>query len=591
MLDTHFRHLAQPLFEKGAERLERWGCRPLLITCAALVVGLLAALSFGLGFTFLPLGLLWLSGLLDVLDGTLARRTGSTSSFGALCDLLFDRMVEMAVILAAALRFPNSRLACVFLLCAILFCFSIFLIVGNLSARQSEKAFYYQAGLTERTETFIIFSGVIVMPQYLTEIFMIFAALVVFTGCQRFREAVRLLLPVLAVCLFSASAFAADWQATLDTARGTTVNFYAWGGDTRVNRWLDEWVAPRLLESHGVTLDRVAMDPSATLGKLLAEKQHGGSSPGTADVLWINGENFASAKAHGLLQGPFVAALPNSALLADVPENTTDFGVPTGGYEAPWGRAQIVFYATPQAAQALESGPEGLLAYAKAHPGRLTYSAPPDFTGSAFLRTLAYGLLSSEAVRELHQLGEHQYSDAELQSRAEALLQPLFAYLKTLKPFLQQQGEHYPATVALLANHYADGEVDMGFSYTPYFAQGKVGEGIFPPDTTAFVLATGTVGNTHFLAIPFNASNKAAALVLINELLSPDAQVAKLDLAVWGDLPVLSPDVLAKNSRFAATQEQEDGLFSEALNARRKPEFPARLVPVFDALWRGTVLK
>lgn len=585
MLDTHCRHIAQPLFEHCAAFLQRRGCRPLPVTCAALGTGLLAALGFGLGYSLLPLALLWLSGLLDVLDGTLARRTGTASPFGALCDLLFDRLVEMAVIVAAALRFPHTRLACVALLCAILFCFSVFLIVGNFSARQSEKAFYYQAGLTERTETFIIFSMVFLMPDFTAEIFWLFTALIVFTGCQRFREAMRFFLPLVALCL-PVSAFAADWQATSNTARGSEVSLYAWGGDVRVNRWLDEWVAPRLRQRHGLTLRRVAMDPSATLGKLLAEKQHGTGTAGTADVVWINGENFASAKAHGLLQGPFLAELPNSALLADAPENTTDFGVPTGGFEAPWGRAQIVLYGTPEAAAALESGPDALLAYAKGHPGRLTYPAPPDFTGSAFLRTLAYGVLPPESVDALHRLGDEALSDDELKKRAAPLLQPLFAYLTELKPFLWRKGEHYPATVALLSNHYADGEVDMGFSYTPYFAQGKVAEGIFPPDTKSFVFATGTVGNTHFLAVPFNAPRRAAALVLINELLNPDAQAAKLDLTAWGDLPVLSPETLARDSRFTAIP---DGIAPETLNARRKPEFPARLVPVFDALWREAI--
>lgn len=591
MLDTHFRHIAQPLFEHCAEFMERRGWRPLPVTCAALVTGLLTALTFGLGGTLVPLALLWLSGLLDVLDGTLARRTGTTSPFGALCDLLFDRLVEMAVIVAAALRFPDSRLACVLLLCSIIFCFSIFLIVGNLSARTSEKAFYYQAGLTERTETFIIFSAVILMPQYTTEIFLLFATLVVFTGCQRFREAMRFFLPLLVMTCLPLTALAADWNATLAAARGTTVNLYAWGGDTRVNRWLDEWVAPRLLERHGVTLHRVPMDPSATLGKLLTEKQHGADKAGTADVIWINGENFASARAHALLQGPILSELPNNALLADTPENTLDFGVYTEGYEAPWGRAQIVLYGTPEAAAALESGPAGLLTYAKAHPGRLTYPAPPDFTGSAFLRTLAYGLLTPEAVDALHRLGDEKLSDDALKQRATPLLQPLFAYLNELKPHLWRQGEHYPATVALLSNHYADGEVDMGFSYTPYFAQGKAAEGIFPPETKSFVFATGTVGNTHFLSVPFNAPNRAGALVLINELLTPDAQVAKLDLNAWGDLPVLSPETLVKDGRFAATIASGGGISPDTLNARRKPEFPARLVPVFDALWREAILK
>lgn len=609
MLDTHFRYLIQPLFERCAEFLERRGWRPLPVTCAALVTGLLAALGFGLGCTVVPLLLLWVSGFLDVVDGTLARRLNASSPFGALCDLLFDRIVEMAVILAAALRFPDSRLACVLLLCAIIFCFSIFLIVGNLSVKESTKAFYYQAGLTERTETFIIFSMVLLMPNYTTEIFVVFAALVLFTGVQRFREAMRFFLPMLlalsalASGLLPMSAQAASWDETLNAARGTTVTLYGWGGDLRINRWLDTWVAPRLLDKYGITLERVGMDIGTVLGSLRTQKTHGGNETGSMDVVWINGENFAAARQHDLLWGPFVQTLPNAALLADSFENTRDFGIPTEGFESPWGRAQVVLFGTPAAAAALESGPEGFLAYAMDHPGRLSYPAPPDFTGSAFVRSVALGILSPEALAELRVLGElngqseqNERANAELKTRVAELTLPLFDWLERLTPHLWRQGKHYPATAPLMTNMYADGELDMGLSYTPYLSHGKVQNDEFPPDTRAFAFKTGTVGNTHFLAVPFNAPNRNAALVLINELLSPEAQAAKLTPSVWGDLPVLPVAAMAPAKATEAVPEvapdtaSEDD-FAAMLESRRSPELPAKLVPILDALWRERLLK
>ena len=68
-----------------------------------------------------------------------------------------------------------------------------------------------------------------------------------------------------------------------------------------------------------------------------------------------------------------------------------------------------------------------------------------------------------------------------------------------------------------------------------------------------YVLAGGSIGNTHFVAIPFNAKAKAAAMVVADFLLSPEAQLRKQDPTVWGDPTVLAMDRLdpADRRRFA----------------------------------------
>ena len=67
----------------------------------------------------------------------------------------------------------------------------------------------------------------------------------------------------------------------------------------------------------------------------------------------------------------------------------------------------------------------------------------------------------------------------------------------------------------------------------------------------SFVFTGGTLGNTHFVAIPFNAANKAGAMVVANFLISPEAQLRKLNPAVWGDPTVLSMDRLSPGERAA----------------------------------------
>jgi CDP-diacylglycerol---glycerol-3-phosphate 3-phosphatidyltransferase len=64
------------------------------------ILGLLMSLVAGFGFAFYPLlgGLLTLlTGLLDTLDGSLARSTGQSRKFGAFLDSILDRYTELII--------------------------------------------------------------------------------------------------------------------------------------------------------------------------------------------------------------------------------------------------------------------------------------------------------------------------------------------------------------------------------------------------------------------------------------------------------------------------------------------------------------
>ena len=66
---------------------------------------------------------------------------------------------------------------------------TIFLTVGAMSEKKGIKSFYYQAGLMERTEGFIMFTLMIILEKYINIITLIYAILISFTACQRFIEA------------------------------------------------------------------------------------------------------------------------------------------------------------------------------------------------------------------------------------------------------------------------------------------------------------------------------------------------------------------------------------------------------------------
>lgn len=192
MLDTYARKHVQPAVDKTADYLLKKGWTANGVTKTAFAIGLSSGLFIYLGHPILALVVLWLSGFLDVVDGTMARKT-KPSPWGTLLDISFDRLVEISVILGLAFRFPDSMWALLLLSASIIVAMTIFLTVGALSEKQGVKSFYYQAGLAERTEGFILFTLMIALPSYLTVITLLFVAVQIFTIVQRMAEAKRIL--------------------------------------------------------------------------------------------------------------------------------------------------------------------------------------------------------------------------------------------------------------------------------------------------------------------------------------------------------------------------------------------------------------
>lgn len=192
MLDTHARKHVQPVVEKTADFLLKTGFTADGVTKIAFVIGMSSGIFIYLDQPFWAVLALWFSGYLDVVDGTMARKT-KPSSWGTLLDISFDRLVEISVIVGLAFRFPDSMWALLLLSVSIIIAMTVFLTVGALSDKQGMKSFYYQAGLAERTEGFILFTLMIIFSTHLTIITLIFFAIQIVTIFQRLAEARRIL--------------------------------------------------------------------------------------------------------------------------------------------------------------------------------------------------------------------------------------------------------------------------------------------------------------------------------------------------------------------------------------------------------------
>ena len=193
MLDTYGRKYVDPMINKIADGFIDKEISANKVTVLAFIVGVSSGAWILMGEPIIATLLLWISGLFDAVDGAIARKTDTSSQWGALMDITFDRIVELSVILSLSVIYPQARLVMIMLTGSIIISMTVFLTVGALSKNTKNKAFYYQAGLAERTEGFIMSSFMILFSKYIIAITIIYFSLILFTVVQRLKEAHRLL--------------------------------------------------------------------------------------------------------------------------------------------------------------------------------------------------------------------------------------------------------------------------------------------------------------------------------------------------------------------------------------------------------------
>ncbi len=335
---------------------------------------------------------------------------------------------------------------------------------------------------------------------------------------------------------WSLTGYATDWETHTEQAKGQTVYWHAWAGDHRINQFI-EWVGQEVRARYGVQLVHVKVsDLSETVTQLIAEKAVGRSTGGRVDLIWINGENFAALKREELLFGPWTDQLPHYPLI-DFTQPTVhyDFTIPVDNLEMPWGMAQIVFMYDSVLIETPPRSIPDLLKWAQANPGQFTYPQIPNFLGSTFLKQILVELVTDPAPL---------YGPIKNSEQFQIITQKIWEYLDQLHPYLWRRGRSFPTNGPAARQLLADSEISMALSFHPPEATAAILSGELPETIRTFVLTQGTIGNTHFVAIPRNAQSKAGAMVVANFLLSPTAQLRKQNPSYWGDLTVLAIEKL-----------------------------------------------
>jgi putative thiamine transport system substrate-binding protein len=331
-----------------------------------------------------------------------------------------------------------------------------------------------------------------------------------------------------------------SWTELELRAAGQVVYFNAWGGDPAINRYI-EWASERVLEQHGVRLVHVKVtDIAEAVSRIMAERIAGRDNDGSVDLLWINGENFAALKKADLLWGPWTDRLPNSVLIDwhGNPTTRVDFTLATEGFELPWGTSAFTLFYDRSRMQQAPTDPATLLKWIESNPGRFSYPQPPSFLGTAFLKQILMTLID-----DTDPLQEPAGADFP------AITAPLWAWLDRAHAHMWRSGRIFPRSGPAQRELLASGELDWMMSYNPSEASRAIRQGELQETISGLYLSRGALANSHFLAIPYNATAKESAMLVANFLISPEAQARKSDARIWGDPSILDEERLDAGDR------------------------------------------
>jgi CDP-diacylglycerol--glycerol-3-phosphate 3-phosphatidyltransferase len=169
-------------FAPVARLLGRWNVSPNTITICGAVLSMCAGVLLALGYWGAAIAVMIASGLLDGIDGLLARQEQQTSRFGAFLDSVLDRWSDSALFIGLLVWHTQAGMAMPAILSGIALATS--LLVSYARARAEGVNAQCSRGLFTRLERYIVLVAGLVLNQ-MTIALGVIAALSAFTAIQR----------------------------------------------------------------------------------------------------------------------------------------------------------------------------------------------------------------------------------------------------------------------------------------------------------------------------------------------------------------------------------------------------------------------
>ena len=192
MLDRHVLPFLREPLTKFARILQKRGMSANSVTLVGFSFGLLAMLCIANEFYILGLLLILINRLADGLDGALARLNGATD-LGGYLDITLDFIFYGGIVFAFAIASPQTNaLAATFLLFSFMGTGSTFLAFSVMAAKRNlenklygPKSLYFLGGLTEGSETIMVFVLMCLLPNSFASLAYLFGVACLITTVTR----------------------------------------------------------------------------------------------------------------------------------------------------------------------------------------------------------------------------------------------------------------------------------------------------------------------------------------------------------------------------------------------------------------------
>jgi putative spermidine/putrescine transport system substrate-binding protein len=284
------------------------------------------------------------------------------------------------------------------------------------------------------------------------------------------------------------------------------------------------------------------------LGEVKAKKM-----AGDIDCIFLWGQPFANLlEGGGVWEVPFLDLLPNArkiAYRAELGRFVHDM-VPTYGAYVPHVNWQdcFVYNKKKYKRSDMPDTVDGVLAWARKHPGEFTYCDPnKGGSGHTWVMQLIYAITG----------GYEKYAFKPFRLEETKNWDVLWTYLNDLKKVMYKPGT-FPQGNKQVSQLFCAGEITFTVNWNSIMSE-EINAGACDPAILGMYVPKPSICSpSDGFTVPFNAPHKAAALVFMNYLTSIEVQ--KQVATTMGSYPVVTDawEALPEKERTAPYQPERD---------------------------------
>jgi CDP-diacylglycerol---glycerol-3-phosphate 3-phosphatidyltransferase len=184
MFDTHLRNRVEPRLQPVGHNLRRTGITADHLTAFGVVMAVAAAVAIGAGVLWLGVVFGVLCAVPDVLDGAVAKASGTASRRGSFFDSVADRFSDAVIFAGVAWYLSTTHTGPIVVLS--LAVLGLSMLISYERAKAESLGFHARGGIMERAERLILLAIGVLFASLLIPVLWLMRVLTAFTAVQRF---------------------------------------------------------------------------------------------------------------------------------------------------------------------------------------------------------------------------------------------------------------------------------------------------------------------------------------------------------------------------------------------------------------------